>query len=173
MIDGKLVANPTLTEEQPELQFDFKFGFFFPWTFRFLGALAAVGSVFLLINFNWLGLPLLFVGLLIIFSYEGAEVDHQKKVYKEYASWLVIKTGKWRTYDAIDKVYINKIHETQRMYSAHTSKSSIFSNAVYHGYLKFSSNEKILLLSKKNKANMVKRLEGFAKAVGVPLVDNT
>lgn len=166
-------ANPTLSAKEPELSFDFKLGFFFPWTFRFLGALAAIGAVFLLVKFNWLGFPLLLLGLALLFSYEGIEIDHLKKTFREYTSWLMYKTGKNVSYEAIEKVYINKKLETQRMYSAHTSKSAAFSQEVFDAYLKFSSGEKVLLLSKKNKAHLLKRIDEFTKSVHVPLVDNT
>lgn len=166
-------ANPTLSTEEPNLQFDFKFGFYFPWTFRFLGALSAVGAVFLLINFNWLGLPLLLLGLVALFSYEGVEIDHLKKTCKEYTSWLVYKTGERVSYKTIEKVYINKKLETQRMYSAHTNKSALFTREVFDAYLKFSSGEKILLLSKKNKPDLLKRIERFTKSLDVPLIINT
>lgn len=168
-----LDANPILSAEEPKLQFDFKFGFYFPWTFRFLGALATGGAVFLLANFNWPGLPLLLLGLVLLFSYEGVEIDHLKKTYREYTSWLTYKTGEWISYEAIEKVYINKKLETQRMYSAHTSKSASFSREVFDAYLKFSSGEKILLLSKKNKTDLLKQIEGFTKTLHAPHVDNT
>lgn len=168
-----LDVKPTLIAKEPKLQFDFKFGLLFPWTFRFLGALAAGGSVFPLLNFNWFGLPLLVFGLVIMISYEGVEIDHLEKTYREYTSWLVFKTGNWVTYDAIEKVYIKKKVETQKMYSAHTSKSATFSREVFDAYLKFESGEKVLLLSKKSKADLLKRFEGFTKSVGIPLVDNT
>ena len=59
------------------------------------------------------------------------------------------------------------------MYSAHTNKAATFSNGVYDGYLKFSSGEKILLLSKKNKEKLMERLNEMSRSLNVQLIDNS
>ena len=64
-------AVPTLSADNSKFQFDFKFGFLLPWTFRFLGLLAVIGSFPLMTKNIWLGVPLLGVGLLTVLTYEG------------------------------------------------------------------------------------------------------
>lgn len=166
-------ANPAISSNPSKLQFDFRFGVLFPWTFRFLGALAAIGALFLLLDLSWPGIPLLIIGLVVVFANEGAEIDHQKKVYREYTSFLLLKTGRWIPYDSIEKVYINRKLESLKMYTAHTSKSATFKHEVYDAYLKFSSGERILLLSKKNKDALLMRLQPFIQSLQIQILDNT
>lgn len=168
-----LNANPTLSRIKTIPQFNFKFGFLLPWTFRFLGALAVIGSIPLMLDHVLIGVSLLLIGLLMVFVYEGFEIDPNKKVYREYTSFLLFKSGKFIGYDNIEKLYINKKHEAQSMYSAHTSKSTVFTNDVFNAYLKFSSGEKIHLLSKKNKERLLKRVEDFTSALSIPIIDNS
>lgn len=168
-----LNADPTLNTTNTTSQFNFRFGFLLPWTFRFLGILAVIGSFPLMVSNVFPGIALLLPGLIIIFTHEGFEIDTVKKIYRNYISFLLVKSGKFRSYDSIEKLYINKKRGTQRMYSAHTAKSATFSNEVYDVYMKFSSGEEVHLLSKKDKEKILKRIENFSNSLSIPVIDNT
>lgn len=154
-------------------QLDIRLGFQFPWTFRFVGALLVFSALVLFQQNFWWSIMLFVIGVVIITAYEGTDIDVVNKVYREYNSILFIKVGKFKAYDSIEKLYVNKKTISQRMYSAHTSKSATFSNDVFSGYLKFTSGDKILLSNQKSKEKLLKKLDQVIQSLNVPLIDNS
>lgn len=156
-----------------QLQFDFKFGFLLPWTFRFLGGLLIIASIILIQKSSWFSLILLPPGLLMLFAGEGVEINHAKKLYREYTSFIFFRTGEFKAYHTIDKIFLNKNLQSQKMYSTHTNQSSTFSNVIFNGYIKFGSGEKIHLKAEKNKAKLIKTIERLSIPLNLEIVDNT
>ncbi|NJN41922.1 MAG: hypothetical protein HC811_06550 [Flammeovirgaceae bacterium] len=152
---------------------DIRHGFLFPWTFRFIGLLLMLTGAGLFTKMLWLTPILLLVGAFFITAYEGFEIDKATKKYREYTAYLFIKTGKFEPYSEIERIYINKGKESQRIYTMHTNQSAEFANELYKGYLKFSNGEKVLLQTTKKKDVMVKKLTALAQYVNAELVDNT
>jgi len=154
-------------------QLDIKFGFIFPWTFRFVGALLVFSSIVLAFKIFWWSAILFPMGAVFLSAYEGTEIDTVKRVYREYNSYLLIKFGKFKAYDSIERLYVNSKMVTERMYSAHTNKSSNFRDQVFSAYIKFSSGEKALLLSEKNKGRIMNKLGRISQSLNVALTDHT
>ena len=155
-------------------QLDIRFGFLFPWTFRFIGGILILAAILSVSEIGWLVILILTPGLFLISAVEGFEIDTQKKIYREYNSFLfLIRTGKYHSYQSIEKLFVNRSQETQRIYSAHTNQSSTFKNDVFNAYLKFSSGEKILLLKGKKKGKLMTQLNGINQSLQTQLIDNT
>lgn len=152
---------------------DIKSGPALPWQFRFVGLLMLMLAVGLFQSYMWVALAVAVLGLLIITAYEGTEVDVEKKVFREYTSFFTVKTGKFEPYSHIEKVFIIKSKESQQMYTAHTTTSSVFKYEKYNAYLKFSTGDKILLLTEKNKDVLVKKLKHLSTLLHVEIVDHT
>ncbi|MBZ0246951.1 MAG: hypothetical protein K8H85_13505, partial [Cyclobacteriaceae bacterium] len=68
---------------------------------------------------------------------------------------------------------VNRSQESQRIYSAHTNKSSIFTNEVFNAYLKFSSGEKILLRKGKKKEKLIAQMNLISQSLQTQVMDNT
>lgn len=167
------MPNSATGSNTSQLQFDFKFGFLLPWTFRFLGGLLILISIFLFFKSPWLSPLLGLPGFLLIFVYEGTEIDHGKKLYREYTCFIVFRTGPFKSYEVIEKVFINKVQQSQKMYSYHTGQGSTFSDVVFNGYLKFESSAKILLIKDKNKDRVLRMLEKISIPLKLKISDHT
>lgn len=159
--------------DNSQLQFDFKFGFLLPWTFRFLGGLLILASILLIQKSSGLSLLLGPPGLIMLFSSEGTEINHTERLYREYTSFIFFKTGKFKAYQSIDKIFINQNQQSQKMYSTHTNQSSTFNSVIFNGYIKFASGEKVHLKAEKNKAKLIKNLERLSIPLNLAIVDNT
>ena len=152
---------------------DIKSGALFPFPFLVLGAVVLVAGVAVVTTQFLLSIFLMLTAGIILTAHEGTEIDPSKNTYREYQSYLFIKKGKVTEYDQIEKIFVNATKVSQRMYTAHTSNSSTFSNVEYNAYLKFTDGVKIFLLSKKNKARLLARLEKVARALNIPVTDST
>ena len=151
---------------------DIKSGFLFPWQFR-LVAVIAILLAFGILNYQpWVSPILILAGIFVLTLQEGTEVNAGNQTFREYTAFFFIKTGKFHRYPGAEKIYITKSKQSQQMYTAHTTHSSVFEDIVYNGYLKFSSGEKIHLLSIKGKDKVIKKLTPLSQALKLEIVDH-
>ena len=152
---------------------DIHAGFLFPWQFRFLGGALIIGGGVLLPNEVMLALLLLLVGLFLLTSFSGLEIDRSRKTYGEYNSIFFKKIGSTKNYSDVEKVFVNSKIEGQKIYTAHTLSSQTFTNATYTAFLKFADGTKILLLHGKNKKVVMDKVNQLVPFLSTCLEDNT
>lgn len=145
----------------------------FPFPFLVLGAGFILAGIGVVISYTIVGLVLASVGILMVTAYEGTEIDLAGRTYREYNSFLFLKSGKAKSFDEVEKIFINSGKVSQRVYTAHTTSSSVFLNVEYNAYLKFRSGEKIFLFSERNKNRMLRRAKQIAASLNTELQDNT
>jgi len=152
---------------------DVKSGTLFPLPFLVLGAICFIAGAGVFVMHPIISIILIVGGILILTSYEGTEIDPSSKTYREYNSFLFIKKGKAKTYQGIEKIFINSARVSQTVYTAYSSKSSSFSSTEYNAYLKFNEGEKVFLLSGKDKTKLLKKLRDISRSLNTSVVDNT
>jgi hypothetical protein len=152
---------------------DIKFGNLFPWTFRFLAAIGLVCSIGIF-QLTILGSIILFLAsFTVLVSSEGTEFNLTNGTMREYTSYLFFKTGSFKLFAQPEKIFITKGKESEQMHTAHTNHSATFENIVYNGYLKFSTGEKIHLLRKNNKDQLIKKLSPLSDGLKIDIVDHS
>lgn len=124
---------------------DIRFGLLLPWTFRLLSACAVILGLGALQANPWVTIVIGVTGFFALVAHEGTEINPVTKMYREYTSFFFFKTGRFQSYDQIERIFINRSKESQKMYTARTLHSSTFQDIVYNAYLKFSNGEKIHL----------------------------
>ncbi|MBX2961414.1 MAG: hypothetical protein KF687_02810 [Cyclobacteriaceae bacterium] len=152
---------------------DIKYGLLLPWTFRLLAACAIILGLSAWQTNPWVTIVIGVVGFFALVAHEGTEINPENKTYREYTSFFVFKTGRFKSYAEIELIFINRAKESQQMYTAHTTHSSTFENMVYNAYLKFSNGEKIHLQKTKDKERLMTKLKPLCDTLGVDLIDNT
>lgn len=152
---------------------DINFGRQFPWQFQFVGGILLFVAVLQVSDRVGLSIFLLVFSVFIFSASEGTEINREKKIFREYKSFFFLKTGSWSSYDRIEKIFVNSFKSSQQMFTAHTTKSSIFTNDEFNGFLKFDDGEKIQLLRKKDKASLLQSLKNISTFLEVPLEDIT
>ncbi|GAA5027933.1 hypothetical protein GCM10011506_15650 [Marivirga lumbricoides] len=105
-------------------------------------------------------------------GYSGCEFDLTSNSYREYNSFFRIRFGKWKDIQGVDKIYVNKIKSSQKMYSR-ANVSTTLKEYVYKCFIKFSDGEKLLLTQNKRKNNVLKEVQPIAKSYGLEVIDNT
>ena len=152
---------------------DIKSGPLFAFQFLVLGGVFLLAGIIAAGPYLLVGAALVLIGTVILTAHEGTEISPDARVYREYNSFLFIKTGAGKKYDRIEKIFVNPGRVTRRYYTAHTSSSSTFTDMEYNGYVKFSDGVKVFLLSGRNRDKVITRLKGVADSLNIPFQDNT
>ena len=152
---------------------DIRFGLLLPWTFRLLAACAIILGLSAWQTNPWVTIIIGVAGFFALVTAEGTEINPANKTYREYTSFFVFKTGRFESYDHIERIFINRSKESQQMYTARTLHSSTFEDTIYNAYLKFSNGEKIHLQKTKNKEKLMAVLKPLSDAVRVEVTDNS
>jgi hypothetical protein len=155
----------------PNNTIDIKAGRLFPFHFLILGGILLFAGMIVAVNYPIATAILVPMGLLIVTAYEGTEIDTGAKTFREYNSFLFIKTGKKEKYRTLEGIFIHRAKISQKMFSPRTMNSSTFTHVEYNAYLK-TDREKIFLMSGRNKMKLLKRVRGLADALNTPVADH-
>lgn len=99
----------------------------------------------------------------------GVEINLASKKYKEYVWLLGIKQGQYIPFQSIQYFFIKDFKVSQRVNSR--IKSATFIEEEFRGFVKFDDDEKIHLLTKKNKEALIQKLKSIAQDLQVGLID--
>ena len=152
---------------------DIQTGILFPWHFQLIAALVFAVGLVAIIEKPMLSVILLAGSLFILTGRSGVIINRAENVYQEYMSFFFIKNGKKIRYTGIEKIFVSTSKVSQRMHTAHTNHSSVFSQIEFNGYLKFDNGVKVHLSSKRNKEKLLKELHRISSFLNAPLEDNT
>lgn len=144
----------------------------FPWQVKLIGiimVLIALGSVFA----YWWMIVIGILGMMALTGYSGTLIDPTGKTYKEYTSYLFIKTGATVSFNFIEKVYVNDTLVSQKLYGGRTLNSMTRRSVEYNVYMKTDSGDKIFLTGGEDKAAMMQLAQSLAVSLEAPFGDNT
>jgi hypothetical protein len=143
----------------------------FPWHIKLMGALLLIGALALITSYWWVSILLTLAGLTALTGHSGTEINLANKTFREYNSFLLVRTGSKEKYDQIESVFINE--KEVSTHTSHPSRLYFFRVTVYNAYLKFMDGRKIFLTSRSDKAKLLKLLHPVVTALSVELADNT
>jgi|SRR5687768_10323487 len=155
----------------PNNTIDIKAGKLFPFHFLILGGILLFAGVIVAANYPIATAILVPLGLLIVTAYEGTEIDAGARTFREYNSFLFIKSGKKIKYKTLEGIFIHKAKVSQKMFSPRTMNSSTFTHVEYNAYLK-TDREKIFLMSGKNKMKLLEKVRSIAGVLNTPVADH-
>ena len=148
---------------------DFRTSGYFSWTIIFLGfVLSFVGFLFVLEN-PIVGVILLLISLIIFTTHYRLKIDFDNKVFHDYLWISGLKNGDKGKFESIEYLFIKKSKVSQTM-SVRVASTTIVKE-VYDGYLKFSEQEKIHLITKDSKKDLIKKLREISTSLKVKIID--
>lgn len=153
---NKILFNPELLSKVDKK--NFSHGFVFPIPIMIAGALLLVGSVYLYYDGLWMGFfAALIIGSLLLFSYEGIEIDKKNKTFNEWSRWFGIRFGKARSLELIDS--ISTILETDSgKFFAITEKSPEITEDYYKVFLMSENHLHKIFICKSKKKEEIKHM---------------
>jgi hypothetical protein len=150
---------------------DFKASNYFtgmPYVLGFL--LTPIGFVLLFSPQLIVGAILLVAGVIILTTHYRLSIDHTKKQYAEYVFVLGLKTGMERkSFSSIDYVFIKKVRVSQTLNSR--ASSTTIQKDQYDGFLKFSEDDKVHLMTFESKDKLQKKLRPIASQLNLRILD--
>jgi hypothetical protein len=148
---------------------DFKTAGYFSGTILFVTAFfVLVGAVVVAVN-AIVGIVILITCVIVFTTHYRLSIDFENKVCHDYLWILGLKNGEKLKFEKIEYLFIKKKKVSQTM-SIRVASSTIRSE-VYDGYLKFSETEKIHLMTKDNKKDLLDKLRIISSALKVKIVD--
>lgn len=151
---------------------DVKAGMLFPLPFIILGSVFIFAATLLFIDHPIIAGMLFVLGFLIVTAYEGTQVDPSARTYREYNSFLFLKTGKQVKYLTIEGIFIHKAKVSQKMFTPRTLNSSTFTHTEYNAYLKINGEQKIFLMSDRSKPKLLDKANAIAKLLNTAVADH-
>jgi len=104
------------------------------------------------------------------------EVNVQHKTWKHALRILGFHLGISKPFNAIERVFINKLRMKQNAMPVVPGLPSLlpsYSEYLYKAFLKFDDGEKLELLTDNNKEKLLCTLNHYNEVLRVPVVDNT
>ncbi len=142
---------------------------YFPGTIQFLGVILLLAVAVVAFKSIIASLILALSSLVIFTTHYRLTVDYTNKVYHDYLWILGFKTGDKGKFENIEYVFIKKITVTQKMNLQ--SLSSTVKKEVYDGYLKFSEKDKIHLMTRDSKKDLIEKLRAISRLLNVRIMD--
>ncbi len=148
---------------------DFKTSPYFSAIFIFLGVFLLSVGLLLLSTKIIAALILFFFSLIIFTTHYRLSIDFDTKTFHDYVWFLGFKNGEKGKFEHVEYLFVKKSTISQKMQLK--AANSTIRKEVYDGYLKFSETEKIHILTKDNKKDVLAKLQEISATLNVKIVD--
>lgn len=148
---------------------DFKTSGYFPGTFIFTAVILCMVAVPVIFMNIIAGLIMLLVSVIIFTTHYRFSLDLEHKVFHDHVWILGFRSGEKKKFERIEYLFIktNTVSQTMNLKAASTT----IRKEVYDGYIKFSENEKVHLITKDSKKDLITKLLPISKALNVKVID--
>lgn len=148
---------------------DFKTSGYFPGTFIFTAVILCIVAVPVIFMNVIAGLIMLLVSVIIFSTHYRLAIDLEHKVFYDHVWILGFRSGEKKKFERIEYLFIktNNVSQTMSLKAASTT----IRKEVYDGYIKFSENEKVHLITKDNKKALIAKLLPISKALNLKVID--
>jgi hypothetical protein len=150
-------------------QLDFHTSPYFPGSLRALGA--SLLLTIILPTHILAKIPFVLIGVILITSHYRLRFDMINKAYFDYIWVLGLRFGTWEKFEQIEYLFIKRNRMRQNMNSM--MSTTTIHTAVYDGYLRISENNKIHLLTSRDKEAVMKKLKALSSLLQVDILDYT
>ncbi|GJM29699.1 MAG: hypothetical protein DHS20C17_23340 [Cyclobacteriaceae bacterium] len=149
---------------------------YFPQLIQQLGwilSIFAILSIFQAIPFPnpLVPIPILLLGVVFSFTIQGASLDLEKKMIKQYVGLLGIKIGAWKTLPTLREIVFTSGSYSQQIHSF-VSRNDVRSK-VYRGFLKGNDGFKMLFTANRDPERVIRDVEKVAGSLNLPAIDYT
>ena len=148
---------------------DFKTAPYFSGIFIFLGVFLLSVGLLLLSTKIIASFILFFFSLIILTSHYRLSINFDTKTFHDYVWFLGFKNGEKGKFERVEYLFVKKNTVSQKMQLK--AANSTIRKEVYDGYLKFSDAEKIHILTKDNKKDVLAKLQEISGKLNTKIVD--
>lgn len=149
---------------------DFRSSSYFPQAIFFAGFLLCFISLLLISAATYTAaITCAVLAVIILTTRHGLEIDLHKNTYKAYVWFLGFENGEAKQFENIEYIFIKKNRISQQLNSR--VSSTTVTKDVFDGYLKFSDQEKIHMLTRENKTRLINKLRPVAQCLSITIID--
>lgn len=148
---------------------DYRLARYFSNQWIFVGFLLLAGGAVLIFKTLVGGVILVLISVVIFTTHYRLAIDLNKKSYYDYVWLLGLKFGDKGIFEKIEYIFIKKNKISQTM-NTRVSSTTI-RKEVYDGYLKFSEENKIHLVTQDSKQQVVSKLVEIATKLNAKIFD--
>lgn len=148
---------------------DFRISGFFSGRIIFLGILLLFVGLLLVLKSIIVGMIIFIISAAIFSTHYRLKIDYDKNEFFDYVWVLGFKNGDHGKFEKIEYLFIKKGRVSQKM--NHIIGSATIQKEIYDGYLKFSDQEKIHLITQDNKKNLIEKLRAISTLLKVRIMD--
>jgi hypothetical protein len=152
------------------LRADFYTSMYFPQSVR-TGAVLALLLVFIPPIHLVVKLAVVIASAVVLAAHYRLRIDNRNKEYFDHVWLMGMRWGEHGRFDTIDHLFVKRNKVRQTMHSR-VSSTTIRSEQ-YDGYLRISEDNKIHLISSRNKESVLKRLKSLSLLLDVDILDYT
>lgn len=148
---------------------DFKTSRYFSGTIVFLGIVLIFTGLLMLAANNLIGLVLLILSVPIFTTHYRLRIDFDNKSFHDYLWILGIKYGEKGQFETVEYLFVkmSKVSQTMNL----KSLSTTIRKNVFDGYLKFSEDNKVHLMTLDDKDELIQRLKVIAEKMKAKIID--
>ena len=150
---------------------DFKTSAYASGTMYFVGIVLVFAGLLMLAANNLVGLGLLIVSVLILTTHYRLKIDFENKLFHDYLWILGMKYGEKGKFEKVEYLFVKTSKVSQTMYMK--SLSTTIRKDVFDGYLRFSADNKVHLMTLDSKDELIRKLKVIAGKVKTRIVDYT
>jgi hypothetical protein len=150
---------------------DFKTSNYFTGMPYVLGLILSPIGFFLLFSPQFIvGGILLIAGIIILTTHYRLSINRHEKRYTEYIFLLGMKTGmETKTFSIIEYLFMKKVRVSQTLNSRASTRT--IQKVQYDGFLKFSEDDKVHLMTYESKETLQKKLRKIASELNLKVHD--
>ena len=148
---------------------DFRTSGYFSGAMIFLGVVLIFAGLLLLAANELVGLILLVLSVPILTTHYRLRIDFDNKSFHDYIWILGIKRGEKGKFETVEYLFIKTSKVSQTMYLE--SLSTTIRKDVFDGYLKFSADNKIHLMTLDSKDELIRKLRVIAEKLKARIID--
>jgi hypothetical protein len=152
--------------------YDFNTSSYFPWHVKLVGGGLVIIGIVILSMGMFIGGPLvLLVSTIIFTTHYRVHVNFDTNMYHDYLWILGMKSGSKNSFEKIEYIFIKESRQSQTMGLRATNTT--VHKSVYDAYLKFSETNKIHLITKDEKKDVIVMLRPIADKLKTDIIDYT
>ena len=157
--------------QDKKFDFNYSFGNYFPLPGVAFGWVLLVGGVYTLITQNLIGIILIAIGIVLVFTKSSIAFNFSSHTYKEYFSFFNYKSDSWKNIPDCEYISVFSAVESQQLNA--NSQSTTVRNSVIIVNLIYRKNQRLTVFKTDNKEEAFKIAHLFSDKLNLDIFDAT
>jgi hypothetical protein len=154
------------------------------WVFVIVAFIISYNKIHQYVDKHYfMGMALVFIFMFVLLfflftSRHQIEIDPESKTIHPHIWVMGYKIGGKKTFSGIEKIFVNKVKQSQKLYTPFNYSTKYFGmiyieENLYKSFLKFDTGEKMVLIENQDRDQLFEQLSRYEAILNVRVYDNT